>query len=181
MRLRSLQHRSRVSLAIVMIPERMPNAVAAFDLDHRALRAVAPALASALVANTASTYRRGLAVFAVSPQVGAEVGHQRTIGRSSSRIKSGSKSVSSLNGSMHRRFAGSGSARTQTGCPSDLTAIGKNTPRGNRRSGSDKLEAIRPGADHHRDDSKPECQWSALGPRNRTCLFHHRVGFDSKP
>ena len=53
----------------------MADAVAALDLNHCALRTVARALASGLVADAACADRSGLAFFALSPEVGAQVGH----------------------------------------------------------------------------------------------------------
>jgi hypothetical protein len=52
-----------------------PTFAAALDLNHRALRAVAPALALGEVADAAGADRCDLAFFAVPPEVRTEVGH----------------------------------------------------------------------------------------------------------
>jgi len=75
-----------MGIARVPIPERVPDAVAALDLNHCALRPVAPALASGLEVDLADADRCGLAFFATHPQVRAQVGH---VGRGPSRIKKG--------------------------------------------------------------------------------------------
>src|SRR5262249_37224126 len=68
-----------------------------------------------------------------------------------------------LNGSESARIG------TRTSCSSDFYRDWREHAEGfNRgRSGSDRQEAIRPGADHHRIDSKPGCGWSALAARDR--------------
>jgi len=86
--LRFLEKRLRVSLAIVAIPERMPDAVAAFDLNCRALAAAEVALTLGRVVDVTGADGGGLAVLAVFPQVRAEVGPKRIIGRRRLRMKS---------------------------------------------------------------------------------------------
>jgi len=54
MRICLFENGLRMGHAIIAIPEGMANAVATLDLNHRASRTVAPALAAALVADTAS-------------------------------------------------------------------------------------------------------------------------------
>jgi len=56
-----------MGIARVPIPERVPDAVAALDLNHCALRPVAPALASGLEVDPADADRCGLAFFATPP------------------------------------------------------------------------------------------------------------------
>jgi hypothetical protein len=53
----------------------MADAVAAFDLDHCALRAAVLALAAGLIVDVTGADRSGLALFAVPPEVRAEVVH----------------------------------------------------------------------------------------------------------
>ena len=65
-----------VRFAEVAIPERMADAVAAFDLDHCVLRAAVLALAACLVVDVTGADGSGLAFFAMSPEVRAEVGHR---------------------------------------------------------------------------------------------------------
>ena len=64
-----------VRLAVVPVPERVADAVAALDLDCRATRAAELALTLGLVVDATGADGSGLAVQAVSPEVGAEVGH----------------------------------------------------------------------------------------------------------
>jgi hypothetical protein len=96
-----------VRLAEVAIPERMADAVAAFDLNYRTMAAAVLALTPGCVVDATGAEGSGLAVLAVSPQVRAEVVHRRIISCGPLRIKSGSTSLSPLNGSVHGRFAGS--------------------------------------------------------------------------
>jgi hypothetical protein len=67
-------------------------------------RAVAPALASALIVDALRADRRSLACFAVPPQVRAEVGHVWIIGRGPARIKRANYSVIPWNCSIHCRL-----------------------------------------------------------------------------
>ena len=62
--------------AEVPVPERMADAVTAFDLNHCALRAAVRALAAGLVVDVTGADRSGLAVFAIPPEIRAEIGHR---------------------------------------------------------------------------------------------------------
>jgi hypothetical protein len=81
-----------VCFAKVAIPERVADAVAAFDLNCRAMVTTMLALTSGCVVDAANAEGSGLAILNVFPQVRAEVGHKRIIGRVLERIKSGSTS-----------------------------------------------------------------------------------------
>ena len=69
---------------------RLADAVATLDLNYRSMPAAVLALTAGLILDATGANRCGLAVIAAPPQIGAEVGHQRFIGRGRLRIKSGS-------------------------------------------------------------------------------------------
>ena len=73
----SLENRLRASLTVVPVPERVADSVAAFDLNCRRAAAALLALTLGLVVDAASADRSGLAFFAVSPEVRAEVVQKR--------------------------------------------------------------------------------------------------------
>jgi hypothetical protein len=93
-----------VRLAIIAIPKRMPDAVAALDLNYCALLATLLTLTAGLVVDAPRANRRSLAFFAVPPQVGAEVGHVWIVSRGPSRIKRTKYSVSPWNRSIRCRL-----------------------------------------------------------------------------
>ena len=62
--------------AEVAIPERMADAVGAFDLNGRSMATAELALTLGLVVDAAGANASGLAVFTASPQVRAEVVHK---------------------------------------------------------------------------------------------------------
>jgi hypothetical protein len=96
-------HRLGVRFAVIPIPERMPDSVAALDLDRCALLATLLTLTAGLVVDAAGPDQRSRAFFAAPPQVRAEVGHIWIIGRGPSRIKSANYSVSPWNRSIQCR------------------------------------------------------------------------------
>ena len=143
------------------------DAGAVFDLNHGTLLAAMLALAAGLIVDVAGGWKRSCCLRCV-PTGSRRVWPQANYRPSLPRIKSGSTSVP-LKGSIHGG-ADSGSARTQTttSCSSDFNGEWRHAEGFDRgRSGSDREEAIRPGVDHHRIDSKSGCGWSALSARDR--------------